>query len=98
MSQFSGESADLAVRVVPNAGRTGCVGLMADGLSWKIKLAAPAVDGKANAALIEYLAEAIDVSKSSLEIVRGATSRQKLLRIRGVTPALLAEKLGALSR
>ncbi len=70
----------LAVRVVPNASRDECAGRMDDG-AWKIKLRAPAVEGKANKALIAFLAEALDVPKSVVSIVSGDTARQKRVQV-----------------
>jgi uncharacterized protein (TIGR00251 family) len=56
---------------------------MEDG-SLKIRLTAPPVDGAANEALIAYLSKALGVSKSSVEIVSGHTSREKRIRISGI--------------
>lgn len=84
----------LPVRVTPNAGRTECQGLMDDGATWKIKLAAPAVDGKANAALVEFLADMLDLAKSAVEIVRGTTARQKVVRLSGISDQQVGEILG----
>ena len=52
----------------------------------KIKLAAPAVEGKANAALVRFLADHFGVSKSAVVIVRGEKSREKLVEIQGARP------------
>jgi len=71
------------VRVQPNAKRS-CWGGMWNGTHYKIALRAPAVDGKANAALIEFLSEAFDVPKSHISIVAGETSRCKKIEVAGV--------------
>ncbi len=71
----------LNIRAVPNAGRDACAGLMADGITWKIRLAAPAIDGRANAALIVCLAKLLDVPRGSVTLTAGATSRSKRIRI-----------------
>ena len=84
---------DLLVRVVPNSGRSMCLGQMDDGVTWKIKLAAPAVDGKANAALIEYMADLCGVSKSRVALISGDKSRQKRLRITGLDFETVCAKL-----
>ena len=66
---------------------------MADaaGKKWlKISLSAPAVDGKANKALVVYLAKRWRLPKSAIEIASGVTSRNKLLTIRGNTAVLAA--------
>jgi len=73
----------LALHVQPGAARTEVAGLYGDAL--KIRLAAPPVEGKANLALRRFLAEAFAVPLRNVEIVRGDTSRDKLVRI--VAPA-----------
>ena len=70
----------LSVRVLPGAKRAGIVGLW-DKRYVKIALRAPAVDGKANAAVVDYLTEAFNVRKNSIFWVTGQTSRCKLLFI-----------------
>ena len=69
----------LSVHVQPGARHTEAAGLHGDRL--KVRLAAPPVDGKANAALVAWVAELFDVPRSSVTVVRGHTSRQKTLRI-----------------
>ncbi len=86
-------SATLLIRAVPNAGRDACAGLMEDGVTWKIRLAAPAVDGRANAALLLALAKILDVPKASVELVAGATSRSKRVRVTGLVPEEVCEKM-----
>jgi uncharacterized protein (TIGR00251 family) len=60
----------------------------------KIRLAAPPVDGAANAALVEFVAEQVGVAKSRVRITAGLTSRRKTVEVDGVTAEQLA---GALS-
>ena len=83
----------LTVRVQPNARRNEIAGLHGDSL--KVRIAAPAVDNKANAALIEFLSETLDVPKFSIAIRRGATGRRKIVEITGGPE--LAGKLAALA-
>jgi uncharacterized protein (TIGR00251 family) len=71
------------VLVQPRASRTKVVGEHDGRL--KIALAAPPVDGEANAALIEFLSDALSVRKADVQLVDGETSRRKRLVIRGVT-------------
>ena len=73
--------ARLSVRIIPNASRTEIAGR--EGATWKIRLAAPPVDGKANEALIEFLSDILDVPKSSIQIIKGHSSKQKILEIPG---------------
>lgn len=72
----------LSLRIQPRASKNG-ISRMEDG-SLKVRLTAPPVDGAANEALIAYLARALGVSKSSVEILSGHTSREKRIRISGV--------------
>ncbi|MDD3353409.1 DUF167 family protein [Zoogloea sp.] len=74
----------LSLHVQPGAKKTEFAGLHGDAL--KIHLAAPPVDGKANAALIAFIARAAGVSKASVELVSGEASRAKRVRIRGAAP------------
>ncbi len=77
----------LSLRVVPNAKRTSCEGLMDDGSSLRVKLAAPPLDGKANVALIKWLAQTLKIRSTDIQIVSGQTSRQKTIEIEGLTPS-----------
>ena len=72
----------ITVRVQPNATRTEVV-RFEDGVFY-IKIAAPPVKGKANAALLAFLSDILGVSKSRLSIEKGATSRMKVLTIEGM--------------
>ena len=82
----------LAVIVQPGASRTGAVGLL-DGRV-KIAVAAPPVDGKANAELIKFLKKRLKVPAGAIALVSGDTGRRKRLKIDGVPPEELAQKLG----
>lgn len=77
--QSKPEGLQLQVRVIPRASRDQVVGLSGDRL--KLKLTAVPVDGKANAALIRYLADLFGVARSSVSITRGETSREKTVLI-----------------
>jgi uncharacterized protein (TIGR00251 family) len=76
-----GESAALVLTIhaQPGAKRTEVAGVHGDAL--RIRLAAPPVDGKANAELARFLAEAFGVPRRAVTLVRGETSRQKVVRI-----------------
>jgi uncharacterized protein (TIGR00251 family) len=73
------ETATLTLHVQPGARRTEVAGTHGDAL--KIRLAAPPVDGKANAALIEFIAARLTLPKSAVRLVGGQTSRRKILEI-----------------
>ena len=68
----------LSIRVVPNASRSEIGDWMDDG-SLKIRIQSPAQDGKANKALIAFLAKLTGVSKNRISIRSGETSRQKVI-------------------
>ena len=68
----------LNIKVIPNAKKQK---LVEEPGRLKVYLTAPAVDGKANAALIEFLAEHFNVKKNKISIIRGITSREKLVAI-----------------
>ena len=74
----------LKVRVTPNARKNMVVSWTEDEIRLKIK--APAVEGKANAALIEYLSELTDLPRSKIEVKIGEKSRIKLIEIEGPAP------------
>ena len=73
----------LDLHVQPGAKRTEAAGRHGDRV--KIRLAAPPVDGAANDELVRFVAEAFGVPKRNIEILSGATSRQKRVRITGAT-------------
>jgi hypothetical protein len=75
----------IEVRVQPRASRTGFAGAIGDRL--RIRLQAPPVDGRANAALIEFLADAFGLPRARVSIERGLSGRDKLVRVRGAAPA-----------
>ncbi len=75
----------LEVLVQPRASRTRAAGEHDGRL--KVQLAAPPVDGEANRALVEFLADALGVRKADLSIVRGETGRRKTVRVNGVRAA-----------
>lgn len=68
------------IRVLPRSSKNEIVGLMANG-ALKVKLTAAPVDGKANDALITLLAKHFEVSKSKIKIVRGGTSKDKVVEV-----------------
>jgi len=72
----------IEVYVQPRAGKTELAGVH-DGRP-KIRLAAPPVDGEANAALVEFVARRLNIAKSRVRVVGGLTSRRKVLEVEGV--------------
>jgi uncharacterized protein (TIGR00251 family) len=81
----------LEVRVHPGARNNGVTGVHAGAV--KIALTAPPVDGKANEALIAFLADALHLPRARISLVAGATSRTKMVRITGKSAAEVAAAL-----
>ena len=75
------ESVTLSVRIQPRASKNEIVTMEGGGI--KIRLTAPPIDGAANEALVKFLADALSIPKSHVEIVSGHSSRGKVLRISG---------------
>lgn len=82
----------LAIRVIPRSGKNEIVEVMEDGRI-KIRLTAPPVEGKANLALIRFLAGVLGVPESNLEIVAGEKGRDKIVSITGMESQAAEEKL-----
>lgn len=82
----------LRVRVIPRAARTEIQGEHGDEL--KIRLNAPPVDGKANQSLIKFLSKKLHVSKGSIALLSGDSSRSKRLEISGLSLADFLERAG----
>ena len=90
------EGARFLVRVAPRASRTAIIGVMGDGsqAALKIALQAPPVEGRANAALIEFLADVLRVPRSSIEIASGEHDRNKAVVVRGQSGEEIAAAIG----
>ncbi|MEO2082548.1 MAG: DUF167 domain-containing protein [Desulfurobacteriaceae bacterium] len=83
---------ELELRVQPKSSRNRIE--KAEGGRLKVRVTVPPEGGKANRAVIELLSKALKVPKSSIEVVRGETSRNKVIFIEGIDVATLQEKLG----
>jgi len=83
----------LRVRVQPRAPRSEIVGWRADG-ALSVRVAAPPVEGQANAALAALLAGALDVRRAAVTVEHGTRGRDKLVRITGLTPAEVRQRIG----
>jgi uncharacterized protein (TIGR00251 family) len=73
----------LAIKAIPNAPRHQVVGWL--GAALKVKVHAPPLEGRANDALCEFLAEELGLPRRAVTVLRGDTSRQKIVRINGLT-------------
>jgi hypothetical protein len=81
----------LAIKAIPNAPRSQVVGWLGEAL--KVKVHAPPVEGRANEVLCEFLADTLGVPRRAVTVLRGDTSRQKLVRIEGLSPVDLKARL-----
>ncbi len=81
----------LNVRVHPGAKRNAITGTHNAAL--KISLTTPPTDGRANSALIAFLAERLNIPRTSIQLISGATSRSKTLRITGISAAEAESRL-----
>jgi uncharacterized protein len=77
-----GDAVRFSVRVQPRASKSEIAGLQ--GVSLKVRVTAPPVDGLANEALIDFLSNALDISRRNVCIVSGHSSRTKVVEIEGV--------------
>lgn len=73
----------LKIKVEPRSSKSGIVGPYGDAL--KVKLTSPPVEGKANKELIEVLAKEFGIHKSDIEIISGQSSKNKTVKITGVS-------------
>lgn len=92
MSRPAGPSATVSVRVVPRSSKEGVAGC--EGGVVRIRLNAPPVEGKANEALVRFLAKALGVPKGSITLVAGERGRSKIVRVAGLTREALMAALG----
>ena len=83
----------LRVRLQPRAGANAISGIQ-DGVV-RVRVTAPPVGGAANDALVRLLAKALRIGRGRISIVRGRTSRTKLVRVEGFTEEEALERLGA---
>jgi uncharacterized protein (TIGR00251 family) len=86
------KGAALAVRVTPRASKNEIVEILSDG-TVKVHLTAPPVEGKANMALLKFLANVLDIPMKQLEVVAGATGRDKLISVIDMDADTLHKKI-----
>lgn len=79
--------ARLTLRIRPGARKTAFAGKYGDG--WKLQVAAPPVDGKANEAIVRFLAKLAGLPASAVRIVNGITSPTKIAELDGIDPGSL---------
>lgn len=84
--------AALAVRLTPRASKNEIVEILSDG-TVKIHVTAPPVNGQANEVLLKFLGKVLDVAPTRLEVVAGATGRDKLISVMDMDPATVHKKI-----
>ena len=89
---MSAPGCTLALKVIPGAPRDEVCGWLGDEL--KVKLHAPPLDGRANEALVEFLAEVLGVPRRDVVLAQGQKSRRKVVRIAGLDAAAVRARLG----
>ncbi|HYM76301.1 MAG TPA: DUF167 domain-containing protein [Candidatus Dormibacteraeota bacterium] len=89
--QESARGVTFAVKVHPRAKKNAITGKLGDAL--KVSLTTPPVEGRANEACIEFFAKLLKVPRSSVTIASGQTSRNKVVRISGVTGQYVRDRL-----
>lgn len=82
----------LVIHAQPRASSTEVVGWHGDAI--KIRLAAPPVDGAANAELIQFLVDRLHIPRSSVRLAAGVAGRRKRVELEGIGRALALERLG----
>ena len=91
--QESGTGISFSVKVQPRAKRDAIIGEL--GAALKVALTAPPVEGRANEACIRFLAEFLKVPRSSVTIASGQSSRNKIIRVAGLTAVEFRARLSA---
>lgn len=90
--ETAADETTLSVRVQPRASKNELAG-MSEGVV-KVRLTAPPLDNRANEALVDVLASAAGVPRRMVEIVAGERGRNKIVRVRGISPGELFRRLG----
>jgi uncharacterized protein len=86
-------STRLRLRVAPGASRTGIVGRHGD--AWKVRVAAPAENGRANDAVVRLLAETLALPTAAVTVVSGHAARDKIIELAGLEPQQIERRLSS---
>ena len=90
---MTAETTRLRVRVSPGAGRTALVGRHGD--AWKVRVTEAPERGRANEAVLRFLAETLALPRASVTLVSGHGGREKIVELSGVGPALIERRLAS---
>lgn len=88
----TGAGATFAVRVQPRARKNAITGVLGNAL--KLTLTAPPIEGRANDACVEFLAKLLNLPRSSVTIASGETSRNKVIRVAGLSAEEVRKRIG----
>jgi uncharacterized protein (TIGR00251 family) len=91
--QESGSGIAFAVKVHPRAKKNAITGELGEAL--KVSLTTPPIEGRANEACIEFFAKLLKVPRSSITIASGQTSRNKVIRVAGISATELRDRIGS---
>ena len=89
--QESGDIVTFAIKVHPRAKKNAIIGKLGDAL--KVCLTTPPIDGRANEACVEFFAKLLKVPRSSVTIASGQTSRNKVIRVAGLTAEQVRKRI-----
>ena len=89
----SAKGLTFSIKVHPRARKNAITGIVGDAL--KLSLTAPPVEGRANQAVIEFFSDLFQIPRSSVTIASGETSRNKVVRVAGVSRAVVEQRLAA---
>jgi uncharacterized protein (TIGR00251 family) len=89
----SAETTRLRLRVSPGAGRTALVGRHGD--AWKVRVTEAPERGRANEAVLRFLAETLALPRTALTLVSGHGGREKIVELKGMGPALIERRLAS---
>ena len=89
--QETGKGITFSVKVHPRARKNAITGTVGDSL--KLALTAPPVEGKANQAVVEFFADLFEIPRSSVTIASGEISRNKTVRVSGISRAAVEQRL-----
>jgi len=89
------KGATFAIKIQPRARKNAITGTVGNAV--KLAVTAPPVEGKANQAVIEFFADFFEIPRTSVSIASGETSRNKVIRIAGVSAQMVRERLAAVT-
>jgi uncharacterized protein len=89
-------STRVRLRVAPGASHSGVVGRF--GEAWKVRVSAPPEGGRANDAVVQLLAETLDVSSDDVKLVSGHGGRDKIVELAGIEPGQIEQRLSSAAK